>query len=166
MSKAEKLSVVDQDTVQKLIVDRSSPILRLINEVDQRHPALGNVIAAEFMSKGKGVVTPIIYGALTTAVLLEHAQTRVGGIVPEQVSEDAVRTALISVLDNTDEEVKAVGDQFREVQKELFDGLRFFSNTIVEKGSAYCELGGLITLTAYSHILEAQELKKKLNWKA
>ena len=165
MSNLERLPVVDQTTVREFVVNKRSPILSLIDDIDQRYPVLGNVITAEFTRYGEDVLRPLLFGALITAVLLEQAQKKVGGILPEQVSEEAVYAALFSVLDNTDGEVKIMENQFREDQKELFSGLEYFSNNIVKKDHALCTAGGQITLFAFTHILEAQVLAKKLGFK-
>lgn len=122
----------------------------------------GAVITGELQPLGDERVMRVIYGALVASVLLSHAQNRIGGIIPEEISEDALRVSLLSLVENTDEGMRTIRDELMGVQRELFTGLRFFEHNILERTSNDCQLGGLITLLTYKHILESQELERKL----
>lgn len=162
MSLVEKLPIVDRTTVVELVENRKSPLPKLMGEFDQTHSAFGAVMAGVLQPLGNERVMRVIYGALVTSVLLRHAQNRIGGIIPEEVSEDALRASLLSLVKNTDEGMRTIQDELMGVQRELFTGLRFFEHNILERTSNDCQLGGLITLLTYKHILESQELERKL----
>jgi len=157
----QQLPKVDRKAVENFVLTKDNSVVDRVNEFYKKQPKLERAFLLGFEGLGDGASHEIYIGGGLTAIMLNDVADRNGVQLPEEISADAINACIVSMQERTEGSSEVLRRLYDE-DGELFLGLTVLSHKLKTKPGNVIQ-GGALMRNIYNHIIEGQNLGKKLS---
>ncbi|MFH0863891.1 MAG: hypothetical protein V1858_02305 [Candidatus Gottesmanbacteria bacterium] len=162
MPSEHHLPKVDRRAVQEACMNEQSTMPDDINDFYQDHPELESAILGGFSGLPDEDLAQLFQGVGLAAVLINNSQDRTGGIIPAEISADAIDAAIKSIQEESGN-ASAVKKQLFDEDPELYFGATLLADLLKCRPAVIIQ-GAHLMRGIYKHIIEGSNLKSKIQF--